>query len=766
VVDVWQNQARIYLAARTRSAEEAGKEAVEQEPEDVDELIIGFPLVLGDLKGGTLMTAIYLATHLMISTGRLSEYEHIMEAIALHYEICLKFHSHDQFSANVSVNANLEDIEPPNIIGVSTHCTAHQAQRVTTKQMHHVSGSENTTKGGRMADSLYSITKLSEQGRYFGDLRGAVAEVIYAPGGFEWVNSTGVPAERLAEHRSIVRQCLPNWAKLGKAAREAMEQFLRMLTGLWAMAFCVMHVCIIRDGVPCCNSKEDAMRKTIEAIQDFLWWFMPGVPTETRWLSFVENVSFWGLGTMVHNLVPRIWRLAFPKVTAKYRKRLDALMRRGGGRGRGGRGRGFRKGRGKGGGAKGRGRGRGRARGGPAAAAGRGRGRGGVGGEADEGEMPGLAEEVEDSEPEPEQQAPPRGGTDATTAPSGELWLRDSIARLEKGVGFFMIDGLPFHFARTITVLDPVREYLCVMLKISKEQRVAEMEDDPFLAFGSALHESLRAYYKLLHEAPASTDSFGMMRSSLGLDVEGTEVAAGVDGRGWVQSDLVLIRDDACRCVGGMFHRLDVHLAQRGAQRFMMGCGMGVDGVREVMGPVFGRPDCCKELAVKKLEQWGANSADQMPQPGDDDDDEELGEEEEDQKSEEEEQEEEGEEELEDPHEGSGNPSPEGSGRRRGRKRRRRPGREQREQRRELQRQAEPESHLGKVTRGLLHRARLGGPFDRVRKLWSPTTLQGERLHAGQRRRKGGVSAVMRFWPGVSRPLLQFTFSSRFLTHI
>ena len=216
-----------------------------------------------------------------------------------------------------------------------------------------------------MGDALYCVTKLCEQGKYYGELRAGVEEDISREGGFEWVSTTGVLPAVMDEHWNIVNRCMPKWKSLGKHGKDAVMKALHMLTGCWALPT-VTHVCHLdAQNVPCCGSRTEARKKTVDAFLGLLFHCMVGTPCEVRWMSFVNAVGFWGVGVFIHNVIPRAWSTAFPKIAERFRARLKRETQRAAiqevrGRRRGGRGRGRGRARGRGTGARalgGRGRG-------------------------------------------------------------------------------------------------------------------------------------------------------------------------------------------------------------------------------------------------------------------------------------------------------------------------------------------------------------------------------------------------------------------------
>ena len=223
-----------------------------------------------------------------------------------------------------------------------------------------------------MGDALYCVTKLCEQGKYYGDLRTAIEEDIMKEGGFDWVSTTGVSQAVMTEHMDIVTRCIPKWESLGKPAREAVMTALNMLTGCWALPT-VTHVRHLdAQGMPCCGSKAEARKKTVEAFLGLLFHCMVGTPCEVRWMSFVNAVGFWGVGVLIHNVISRAWCTAFPKIAERFRARQKREAQRADRRGQAARGRG-QVARAVGGRGRGLGRARGRGRG-PRALGGRGRG--------------------------------------------------------------------------------------------------------------------------------------------------------------------------------------------------------------------------------------------------------------------------------------------------------------------------------------------------------------------------------------------------------
>ena len=139
----------------------------------------------------------------------------------------------------------------------------------------------------------------------------------------------------------ILTSCMPKWQNMGKPAKDAVMKALEMLTGCWSLPT-VTHVCHLDKGKPCCGSRQEAMNKTVDAFLGLLFHCMVGTPCEVRWLSFVDSVGFWGQGVLIHNVIPRAWGTAFPKIVQRFNEKQarEARGREQGPRELGGRGRG------------------------------------------------------------------------------------------------------------------------------------------------------------------------------------------------------------------------------------------------------------------------------------------------------------------------------------------------------------------------------------------------------------------------------------------
>ena len=167
------------------------------------------------------------------------------------------------------------------------------------------------------ANAIYSAALLlraaSHRWRMHRALREIVEdELVWSQGGQQR------PSDR--EHAELVlRLTLLRHSKVGEKSTAASlaEELLQVLNGDWTVPRLAHRCQQLPNGRFCCRTRHAAVTKVVDVLAKVFLNRLPPVPALNKWLACFPMLTWIVLGTMVHNVMHRVWAagiLAIPSI--------------------------------------------------------------------------------------------------------------------------------------------------------------------------------------------------------------------------------------------------------------------------------------------------------------------------------------------------------------------------------------------------------------------------------------------------------------------
>jgi hypothetical protein len=187
---------------------------------------------------------------------------------------------------------------------------------------------EHLSRGGtNLVDPFFSLTNIIHIGSNLATFHTGVATALKSD--FEWYQNATPDPEWGIFARQVVALAYPDAAS-HKQKLMAIEKALETANGNFGNRCCA-HYCRLVDGRPCCDSEEQARRRTVSAVTGMLFQQLPTLGTATRWFTVVQCFGWWFAGLAMHGLFHRGWVDGFAKKSgeaqqyaARQQEHLDA----------------------------------------------------------------------------------------------------------------------------------------------------------------------------------------------------------------------------------------------------------------------------------------------------------------------------------------------------------------------------------------------------------------------------------------------------------
>ena len=253
-------------------------------PRSMSEEIIVAPLIIDDNAAGTICAALQrrweqIGVHplQLAAKGRL-----------VLMSICIDAHS-----ANLKLCRFFRGALPQHLILHVNLCVLHALARAN-EGINNVIG---------LSGSIYSLSKLMCIDMYFERMVRAACRLVRSSRPLVW-DGVRPPPEHFRRSRTIILMCCGG-IDIAKPAEDLCDRGRRLklaaqvLNGNWRSER-PEHFCH-----GCCSGPEGAVNRMVRAACDLLCATKPPIAAAHRWGKQLPSASWWLLGVLVHNLLPR-----------------------------------------------------------------------------------------------------------------------------------------------------------------------------------------------------------------------------------------------------------------------------------------------------------------------------------------------------------------------------------------------------------------------------------------------------------------------------